>query len=192
MTMKKLFKDIINKIEIECMKHSILMREELIRPEMLKDFDCGEEGLNNYFHDAYGSTMEGRENTFMVTFRGKIVALYTIKGAIIMENWDTHAEFDTSSACELVNFALRKEYRGHKLGEKIFQKVIWKRLRRIERAGMPIRYITLYALPKPELLKYYEEELGFKRLPLMYEAFLEEKIKPRYDRGCIFMYKSFH
>lgn len=53
------------------------------------------------------------------------------------------------------------------------------------------RYVGVYllfifALPYKGLIEYYEK-MNFRRLSLADEYFLHRRLKPRYDRGCIFM-----
>ena len=56
---------------------------------------------------------------------------------------------------------------------------------------MVSRYVGVYllfifALPYKGLIEYYEK-MNFRRLSLADEYFLHRRLKPRYDRGCIFM-----
>ena len=174
------------------------LTDELIRPETnVGSFDCGVSGMNNYLHYwAKEKTAEHEEFTFLVKYRGEIIGFYTIKPGIRLENWE-FGQFDTGSACEIVNFAVDKNYKERKdaiplIGKKIFEEVILRRLRMIEEAGMPIEYIILYALPRFRLIWYYIEVLGFRRLPLIEEGKVQRRIRPRYDNQCIFLYKKIH
>jgi len=48
--------------------------------------------------------------------------------------------------------------------------------------------LCIYALPESKLVAYYEK-LGFSRLPFAQEVFVHDRIKPYYDKDCIFMYQ---
>ena len=50
-----------------------------------------------------------------------------------------------------------------------------------------IKFIYLFALPHKKLIMHYNE-IGFSRLPSTMERLVHKRIKPRYDRSCIFMY----
>ncbi|WP_022931531.1 hypothetical protein [Treponema bryantii] len=48
--------------------------------------------------------------------------------------------------------------------------------------------IYIYALPEEKLMKHYKK-MGFSRLPPEPEMFLQNHVKPKYDKDCIFMYQ---
>ena len=47
----------------------------------------------------------------------------------------------------------------------------------------------LYALPVARLIRYYET-LGFRRLDAEKTKFVSSRVKPKYDRGCVFMFRG--
>jgi len=52
-----------------------------------------------------------------------------------------------------------------------------------------VRFIYIYALPYKGLMDNYEK-YGFRRLRGPVEEELHKRLKPIYDRGCIFMYQG--
>jgi len=52
----------------------------------------------------------------------------------------------------------------------------------------PLKILYLYALPYEELISRYKK-YGFKRLGQKYEKEIHSRLKPKYDKYCIFMYR---
>ena len=85
------------------------------------------------------------------------------------------------------------EYRRKSIGSKNIGKIIFiyfvlpivKNIS--QKVGVSILYI--YALPYEDLINHYKT-YGFVRLPKNEEIFLHKRIKPRYDKSCIFMYQK--
>ena len=76
----------------------------------------------------------------------------------------------------------------HGLGATIFEDIIEPVIREASKQ-IGIYLIYAYALPIPELIENYEKNYGLLRLSPEAERDLHARLRPRADRGCIFMYK---
>ena len=104
---------------------------------------------------------------------------------------DGEIEFDTLPGVELANFAVNadyaKKYQMKGLGGIAFSNFILPIIRTAaEYVGICMVY--LFALPYPALLKNYQK-YGFLRLSRGAEEKLHRRLKPSYDKSCIFMYQ---
>ncbi len=135
--------------------------------------------------------------TYLVRHKrtGELVAYFSLKAGIASFNEEKSGEragFDTVPAIELANFAVNEGYiqrrpdsRG--VGLSIFTDFIRPIVEDIaSRAGVKI--ICIFALPFEGLIRRYGE-YGFMRLEAAHEAELHQRLKPRYDSGCVFMYQ---
>ena len=100
--------------------------------------------------------------------------------------------FDTLPGVELANFAVNSSYverhgRIKGMGKVIFNEFVLPVVRKTaEDVGVAILYI--FALPHDSLIQYYRESFGFERLGAPHEELLHKRMKPLYDRSCVFMY----
>ncbi len=102
-------------------------------------------------------------------------------------------EFDTVPGVELANFAVNESYiKNHTdqkgLGAAIFKYCVLP-IARDAQDYVGIRFIYIFALPDAGLIKRYQN-YGFTRLSRLQEKSTHKLIRPRYDRGCIFMYQT--
>ncbi len=102
-------------------------------------------------------------------------------------------EFDTVPGVELANFAVNDSYiqaHGEQkgLGASIFKYCVLP-IARDAQDYVGIRFIYIFALPDEGLIKRYQN-YGFTRLNRLQEKSTHKLIRPRYDRGCIFMYQT--
>ena len=108
------------------------------------------------------------------------------------EKTGERAEFDIMPGVELANFAINNEYiQRHPdskgVGLSIFTDFIRPLVVDVsERVGVKIIYI--FALPFEGLIQRYIQ-YGFTRLEARHEEELHQRLKPRYDSECIFMYQ---
>lgn len=106
-----------------------------------------------------------------------------------------HLEMDSIPAIELANFAVNDNYKtSHEnrngLGEIIFFYFILP-ICRSASDYVGINTLYIYALPYQGLIRYYEQ-MHFKRVPDNAESIIHRYHKPRYDKGCIFMFRPLH
>ncbi len=102
-------------------------------------------------------------------------------------------EFDTIPAVELANFAVNDSYiKDHKeqkgIGAAIFKYCVLPTAR-LAQDYVGINSIYIFALPDESLIKRYQN-YGFTRLNKLQEKSIHKLIRPRYDKGCIFMYQT--
>ena len=144
--------------------------------------------------------------TYLVWERGseECVGYFSIKAGLVSineeeieeqdyETGEKHLskEFDTYPGIELANFAVNSvfiennpEMKG--IGKYIFTEFVLPLVYDVSKiAGVKMLY--LFALPYEKLIKHYRK-IGFCSLPREAEVRLHSRIKPRYDRGCKFMY----
>lgn len=130
--------------------------------------------------------------TYLVkdAYTGELACYFSLRsGLITVSSGD--GSFDTIPAAELSNFAVNVSYRAShrnmkKIGAYVFIKFILPIVSCIsEWIGMQCLYV--YALSKSKLISHYES-LGFSRLDAEDEQFVYSHVKPRYDKGCVFMY----
>lgn len=70
----------------------------------------------------------------------------------------------------------------------IFNELILPIVKKVqETIGVKVLYI--FALPETRLIDMYIRAYRFKRLDKCDEENLHNRIKPRFDYGCIFMYQ---
>jgi len=163
------------------------------------DYPDGQ-GLSDYlmsaaFHDErYG---ECRTYLVLDNKTRELAAYFTLRVGFvsrkgILDEQVDHS-FDTLSGIELVCFAVNHSYVIKHPGMKgfgivVFNEMILPIVSEIGLlAGAPILYG--YAVNENKLMDYYVEKCGFLRLPLDLEKVINEKFKPRFDRGCYFIYK---
>ena len=102
-------------------------------------------------------------------------------------------QFDTLPGVELSEFAVNQKYtfshpKKKGCGIIMFLGLIIPIVKKVQEAiGVKVLYI--FALPQQRLLDTYTNEYGFKRLDKIDEENLHNRIKPRFDYGCIFMYQ---
>lgn len=139
----------------------------------------------------------GNARTYLVYDEdtAELVAYFSLKAGFVATNESkspfTRA-FDTEPGVEISNFAVNGEYKkahpdARHVGAYIFEAFILPLIKAAaEKIGIRILYI--FALPYTPLIDYYRS-LHFIRLSTDQERAMHRRIKPRYDRGCIFMYQ---
>ena len=81
-----------------------------------------------------------------------------------------------------------KGKRVEKVGGYVFFRFVLPLVRHVS-SLIGARLICLYALPVPRLIRYYET-LGFRRLDTAGSDFVYGRVKPKYDQGCVFMFRG--
>jgi len=121
----------------------------------------------------------------------ELVAYFSLKAGFISTN-DWFRSFDSIPGVELANFGVNGAYkRNHEefrgIGKLIFVDFI---LPKVEEAGrvIGIKVLYIFALPYKSLIEKYEE-YNFRKLSRLQQFFIHLRIRPRYDRSCVFMYQ---
>lgn len=122
---------------------------------------------------------------------GELAAYFSLKAGFISTNEGVNS-FDSIPGVELANFGVNGAYRrNHResrgLGKLIFMDFI---LPQVEEASeiIGIKVLYIFALPHEDLIKRYEE-YNFRKLSKLQQFFIHRRIRPRYDKACIFMYQ---
>lgn len=126
----------------------------------------------------------------------EIVAYFSLKAGFVSFNEIKKffkISFDTIPSVELSNFAVNGSYiekhpEAKGVGNYIVKTFILP-IAKDASAIIGIKLLYIFALPHSKLIAHYNE-IGFSRLPISVERQVHRRIKPRYDRKCIFMYMS--
>ena len=112
---------------------------------------------------------------------------------IVNESGEVEVTFDTIPGIEIANYAVNDLYvKAHPdwkgLGVIIFRDFIRElALQSASISGARLLYI--FALPFDSLIERYHTSYHFLRLKDSEEDGLHKRLKPYYDRSCIFMYQ---
>lgn len=127
---------------------------------------------------------------------GELVAYFSLKAGFVAlrETKSLFSQyFDAEPGVELSNFAINGDYiRRHPEAKGVGVNIIKKFVIPVTKDAAEIigvRFLYIFALPYDSLISHYED-IGFSRLPATQERLIHKRIKPRYDRGCIFMYMN--
>lgn len=169
---------------------------------LLENFSVEKEtgrGLVDYLrYYAVEEEVSNKMRTYLVRehVTKELVGYFSLKAGMVTQDEKTvlfRREFTSVPGVELANFAVNnsykerhKEYKG--LGEIIFLDFV-RPIAKIVSMQIGVRMLYIFALPYSRLVNYYHKQLRFNRLPLLEEYFTHKRIKPRYDRNCIFMYQ---
>lgn len=169
----------------------------------IQDFTCRDDrgrGLVNYLqHRAWYDECYDAMRTYLVrdTESHELVGYFSLKAGLVSgEEYVVEDEtaFDTLPGVELANFAVNYEYiKAHPnvkgIGLLIFNDFVLQITKRAaDNIGLQLLYI--FALPEDKLIERYYE-YGFLRLNKKSEENLHHRLKPKYDKGCIFMFQQF-
>lgn len=151
-------------------------------------------GLERYLkQEAFSDEASGDSRTYLVrdAENGELACYFSLRSGLITISAGGEA-FDTIPAIELANFAVNHAYRtthrtSLKIGAFAFEKFVLPIVRHVAKF-IGIQCLYLYALPEPKLIEHYER-LGFERMSEDEAKFIYSHIKPRYDKGCIFMFQ---
>ena len=151
-------------------------------------------GLECYIKNlAESDEKDGSARTYLVKdkFSHEIVAYFSLKTGLFTVDAG-NGYFYSIPSVELSNFAVNSLYRQNhpdakNLGSTVFVEFILPLVKYL-RTIVGIQAIYIYALPEDKLIKHYNT-MGFNRLTAEEEKFVHQHVKPKYDKGCIFMYQ---
>ena len=171
---------------------------KLIQNFQVKNDDAG--GLENFIKEyAYQLEESNEEKTYVVkdSESNELVAYFSIKAGTVRKNERVHIfgtnEFDLLPGVEISNFAVNSNYCLHhdfhmKIGEIVMADFIFPIIKELSQK-VAINTLYLFVLPSEKLIQHYKD-MGFQRLSLKHERKMHHGIRPRYDKGCIFMRMS--
>ncbi len=154
-------------------------------------------GLELYLKkQALRDERSGVMRTYLVRFKssGELVGYFSLKAGLVSLNEKIASgkvTFDTLPGVELANFAVNsaftQKHNAKGLGFLLFSRLIAPFVKE-QAKTLGIYMLYLFALPYERLMKAYEN-YGFYRLPPHAEDQLHQRLKPTYDKSCIFMYQ---
>ena len=165
---------------------------------LIEGFSVGKnaKGLENYL--KYGALLDEVSNesrTYLVKDAVSLeLACYFSLRSCLVPFAITDDLFTTIPAIELSNFASNARYRSsqsgvRQIGAYVFMEFVLPICHQVA-SLIGAKWLCIYALPETKLVAYYCQKLGFSRLDAEQEAFVYSHVKPKYDKGCIFMYQN--
>ena len=156
------------------------------------------DGLVNYLRRfAFSDEAEGNMRTYLVRDNqtAELAGYFSLKAGLVSFNeikTGSGAAFDTLPGIELANFAVNDSYVRRNpdlkgMGSSIFSDFIRPLIVSVSRL-VGVKFIFIFALPFESLIRRYCE-YGFMRFETTQETELHQRLKPRYDSECIFMYQ---
>lgn len=150
--------------------------------------------LEHYLKDdAIKDEIDNTMRTYVVldSDTEEIVGYFSLKTNIIAI--DDGKRYDSLPAIEMANFAVNDNYKlAHNdasgLGKMIVSDFVLPIVRQISEL-VGTWGLCIYALPQDRLIDFYHS-IGFSRLPVRYERRLHRRVKPTYDKDCIFMFQK--
>ncbi len=168
---------------------------EIMNFEVVNDDGVGVEKFIRF--NSYINEDANLDRSYLVRVKAtdELVAYFSLRAGFIAQDSILGSEdsFDSIPGVEISNFAINKSYRlkhpkTKGIGKVIFENVI-KPIIRDTADLIGVRIIYIFALPKEKLISYYQEAFEFKRLSDDQENKMHNRIRPEYDRDCIFMYQ---
>ena len=148
---------------------------------------------NNALADEYS----GEARTYLVITRNtnEIVGYFSLKAGFVSQNERPETlfgrSFDSFPGIELSNFAVNSGYaKSHPDFRNIGSYIFWNfviPIVEITADIVGVKYLYIFALPYEKLIKQYERKYGFRRLGMLEERKVHQRIRPRYDDECVFM-----
>lgn len=140
-------------------------------------------------HDEYNNEMR----TYIVIDddTSEIVGYFSLKANIMAIEDD--GVFLSLPMIELANFAVNDIYKEVHLditglGKMIVSDFVIPIIEKVSNL-IGAWGVCIYSLPQEHLIEFYKS-IGFVRLPEQYEKRLHQRVKPSYDKDCIFMYQK--
>lgn len=186
---------VLSKLSTELYSIHHLSREDSKSIEDFQIFNPKGKGLEIYLKKAAIAEEENNNaRTYLIkdVSTKEIVAYFTLKSGIITKK-TSWFYFDNITGIELANFAVNDAYRSAndvipQLGRYIFITFIHPLAYEIS-SLLGAQYLYIFALKQDKLMNHYSS-MGFGRFPQKLEKFIHKHIRPRYDKGCIFMYQA--
>ena len=161
-------------------------------------------GLEYYIkNDAWVDELNGSMRTYIVRDENtdELVGYFSLKAGMVSLNEHVEIDeesgmerlyFDTLPGIEIADFAVNDCYKRNNgvsgTGVVIFYDFIYKIVTEIAK-GIGVKCLYIFALPYDSLVERYRKYYHFERLDDKSEDELHKRLKPRYDRSCIFMYQ---
>lgn len=173
-----------------------------LKDDEINNFSVRYAQAKNLVRYLYGKADAEEENNLMRTYivrdnlSDELVGYFSLKAGMISINEQKNGDydfFDTRPAVELANFAINNNYIKNNPESKgcgiiVFSKYIIPIIMQAAKK-IGIKYVFIYSLPMQSLINRYKK-YRFKRLSSKQEKELHKRLKPKYDRGCIFMYQE--
>lgn len=166
--------------------------------KLISGFAAGKNarGLESYLKNcAILDEQTNESRTYLVkdAVSGELACYFSLRSCLVPMAL-TDDLFTTVPAIELANFAANACYRSSqrgvsRIGAYAFLEFVLPISRHVA-ALVGAKWLCIYALPNPGLVRYYRDKLGFSRLSAEQEAFVYSHVKPKYDKGSIFMYQN--
>ncbi len=186
---------IIETKHLYCSHLSDADMDEIKDFEVINDEGAGVERfikLSSYMHED-----ANLDRSYLVRVKAtdELVAYFSLRaGFVALDSKYGNAEsFDSIPGVEISNFAINKQYRlkhpkTKGIGKVIFENIIRPIIKETAEL-IGVRIIYIFALPEEKLISYYHDALEFARLSIEQENKMHDRIRPEYDRDCIFMYQ---
>ena len=167
---------------------------------LIQKFEAKENGigLEMYLkHSAAKDEISQNMRTYLVKSKetDELIGYFSLKAGMVTYNEKFFKKgFESLPAIELANFAVNEKFNKdllyefeESIGNMMFVDFI---LPIVKKATVHIGASVLYifSLPYGKLMKHYTK-MGFMRLPQWVERKVHKRIKPNYDKNCIFMYQ---
>ncbi len=196
---------IVNKNVLFYCEHLTLSREVMQDVDNFQVLMQEGKGLVDYLQTyAFHDENTGAQRIYLVRDlkTDELVAYFGLKTGLISTNerevvidGKRHVVFDTVSGIELAEFAINQnyveshpDYKG--CGLIIFNDFIVPICEKVqELAGCEILY-GFSVDTEGKLLSRYLSEYGFERLDPESEAKVQERLRPYFDKGCVFIYQK--
>lgn len=143
--------------------------------KLLKDFDCLDEGINNYLYEkAYKDDNLGLGNTHLLidVTNNKLIGYYTLRNSVLIHDVGNN-KTESIPTIEVYMFAIDKNYQGKIYkGDNKYSDIMFNNLYqqcyncRVEISGA--RFIALNSLKKAKnfyIRQYCDDVLDLVRLP---------------------------
>ncbi|SCZ76113.1 MULTISPECIES: hypothetical protein [Pseudobutyrivibrio] len=163
--------------------------------KVISESGVGVERFINYFSFVHEDELLDRSYLVWMKETDEMVAFFSLRAGFVARNNMSELEdsFDSLPGIEISNFAVSKRFRDKYPSTKGIGKVIFESIIKpiIKEASeiIGIRMIYIFALPDEKLINYYNDSFGFSRLQEAEEQKMHNRIRPLYDKDCIFMYQ---
>lgn len=165
---------------------------------LINSFETREDGKGLCLYlkkQAVKDELEKLMRTYLVKDKDtkELVGYFSLKAGMVTYNESLFGNtFDSMPGIELANFAVNEVYKKkhideiqESIGVSIFINFILPIIKEVSnQVGVKIIYV--FSLPSENLIKFYHK-LNFQRLPRWVERKIHRRIKPNYDKNCIFM-----
>jgi len=137
--------------------------------ETFPDFSCGEEGVDEFIHQqALDYQKENLGITYIFKHSGRLIGFATISMGDLnkdkMEAGDRLPQSIPNYPILLIGqIGVCEDQQRGGIGKHICDFCIDRALKLSEKIGC--RFVVVNAVPKEEVIRFYEDKIGFKMLP---------------------------